>query len=317
MLTYKQYIAEKVSDTVFHKTSLQGASSILKSNRFRLSAAIGTQSERELNKNKVYYFSMARTPNSAYINSPTTGDIYFVLDGNKLNQNYKGEAVDYWGAEFRKLGKDEMEDRIFTDKQYIEPAIKYIKEIHVLLSYESKSTSMLFGDEITLREIDERELLALKNVYSICKKNNIPLYAYNNINNYLTRNKNKVVNVLEILKDKNAFKLEGSSYQRMKRKPFYSPIAELISKPLKPKSEFDDVNEWHRHLEKILSKRAYYDVKKYVYHKDDAIKSLDADIHNIKSDEKVSDFIKIMKKHNLKTPEEIADYLENKYKWGN
>lgn len=315
MKSYKEYLIEKISDIVYHKTSIQSAANILKSNKFKLSSAIGTPSELQLNKGKAFYFSTARTPNSAYINDPTSGDLYFVLDGDKLNQNYKGKAVDYWGPTFRSLNKDEMEDRIFTNKQFISPAINYIKEIHFLLSYEYITRSILFGDELEIRNINENQLLALKVVYSICKKNNIPLYAYNNINHYLTKNKNKAVNVLEVLKDKNAFKLKGSTYQSIKRKPYYSEIAELLSKPIKQKKEFKDNYEWNDYLKSVFSDKAYKVIYKLTYYVGDAIKSLEVDLHNMKSDEKISDFIKIMNKYKLKTAEDVIKYLQNKFKW--
>jgi hypothetical protein len=48
------------------------------------------------------------------------------LDGKKLSQRYKGSATAYFSDT---RAKDEFEDRLFSDKEYIENATNYIKKI--------------------------------------------------------------------------------------------------------------------------------------------------------------------------------------------
>lgn len=311
MLSYKQYLAEKISDIVFHKTHINNLVNILKTNRFRLSAAIGTKSEVDLNKGKMFYFSTARSPQSSYINSdPYIGDVYLMLDGVKLNQQFKGEAVDYWGKEFNKR---EMEDRIFTDKQNITNAKSYIKEIHILYSYEWKTKS-IFGDEnVDVRKLEDKQLINLKDVYTLAKKSNIPIYVYDNPNYYITRNKNKALNVMDIIKGEVISKLDrGEEYnpdKYGKRKSYLSPWIKLLNIPFTTK---EDKDEHYDEINRILDKRTGDTLKNVLYY-DDALNSLSADIHNSKSKDEISKLTTVMKKLKLKTSQDIIDHIKDKF----
>lgn len=320
MLSYKAYLEERVSDIVFHKTHLGNIKNILKQNKIRLSAAIGTPSEVTQNKGKFYYFSTARSPLSSYVAlDPGVGTSYLVLNGKKLNSKFKGGPVDYWGAEFRKIAptKNEMEDRIFSDKQYIENAIDYINEIHVLVGYtniqEPSIMGKMRGDEPKeiVYKVEDSELKNLQEVYSLAKKNNILIYVYNDKESFLTRNKNKTINIIELLKNDGSFKIESPKSRTRSRKfDSMQEWKELLSVPT------DNIKTYEQLKTKLSDKairRLNYGI---VWGTSEEIKRvLSSDIHNSKSDESIGKFVDIMKKLKLKNAEDILEYLKNKWKF--
>ena len=101
--------------------------------------------EREISHdNKMFYMSTARSPRGGYIEKqlfyPTNaGRVLFVLDGKKLSHNYKGGAVAYFSQRDRLDGNslDEQEDRIYATVPYINHAVKYIKEAHVVIAKDA------------------------------------------------------------------------------------------------------------------------------------------------------------------------------------
>ena len=143
------HIMEKnpVSSVVYHRTWLHLLLDILKSNRFMPTSSSGTPADQLINKGYEYYFSLMRSPRGDYARS--SGQVALIeLDGRKLNQRFKGGPVDYWGP---KWNKDEMEDRVFTNKPFIENAKSYITAIHVL---DSPHTLKYFSPN-DLAEIEE------------------------------------------------------------------------------------------------------------------------------------------------------------------
>src|SRR5690625_3388144 len=128
-------ILEGITDIVFHSTSINGATRILESNRFALTPAFTKGSETSLNpREKLFFLSTARTRTGAYHVDNRYSGVLIVLDGRKLSHNHHGRAIDYWGEDFRKARKGgyEEEDRIFSDKPFIDNASQYIKSIDIL-----------------------------------------------------------------------------------------------------------------------------------------------------------------------------------------
>ena len=323
--SFKQYIQEKITPIVFHKTSVVNAIKILATNKFRLSAVIGTKSEEEQNKGKFYFLSTARTPNSSFFNKfPTTGDLYFELDGDKFNERYKGFPIDYWGDSF---SDREMEDRIVSDDQIIPNAKSYINSIHVyyattkpveksLLSrlMDGEEGKDLGSEEVT---IDRNQLKYFEKLYSLAKKNNIPIYFYDDEKAFFNRNAKKTVEPLEVFKKEGTFKdEEPKTYPRPRRKHFLSEWLELIKTPI-DQSQFNSQDEYTGYLKQKLDKRAYRLVSDIMYgsYMDDLKRSLDADVHNMKSDENISKFIDAMKENKLRTLDDVINFLVDKYKW--
>jgi hypothetical protein len=135
---------------------------ILSSNKINLSSNLG--SDRDKFGNRYFFLSLSRTP-GVNIGYGKTHNERLVLDGNKLNQNFKSIPVDYWkGNSDRYEVEYEYEDRIVTDKPVIDNISKYIIRIEIV------TTSF---DNETFYE----------NCYKIlelAKQRNIPVFFYEN-----------------------------------------------------------------------------------------------------------------------------------------
>lgn len=318
MLSYKDYLQEKMSSIVFHKTPLNNALKILNDNRFRLSAVIGTESEQKLNKDKMFYLSVARSPLSSYVaQDPTVNQLYFTLDGDKFNKNYKSSAVDYWGPEFRKIDptKNEMEDRLFSDKQYIEDAKSYIKEIHVFVE-ETRKVKDYFGENeiVKVSKIDANQFRILQQLYSVAKKNNIPVYFYIDSKSFTTRNKNKSVNALQWLKDNEGFKPKEIPRPYFNRGNYFADWMELLNFPIE-KYNVQGYDDYKKRIKDLLTRRSDRLLFDYIlYNSHDGIKRLKNDIHNKKSSDEIGKFIDTMRKYKLRNAEEVINHLKDKWK---
>jgi len=132
--SWRRYMAEGISNIVYHGTSLGRMADIAKTNRIMTSGTFGSDSDEIGNKGKFYFLSTARSPLAFKEGYPLTkdGKVRFTLDGRKLGQKYAGTPLDYW-RDRTSGGKSEMEDRIVTDEAWIENASDYIKEIVVYL----------------------------------------------------------------------------------------------------------------------------------------------------------------------------------------
>lgn len=320
----KKFLIESISSTVFHKTSVQNAIKILKSDKFRLSASIGTQAEIDVNKGRFFFLSTARSPLSSYIGKdPYKGDLYFELDGDKFNQRFKGFAMDYWGDAFRNLN-NEMEDRVVSDNQYIKNAKQYIKAIHVYFSTQREKRrsildQMLDGDtppEIETIKIDRDRLTRYKDLYSLSKKAGIPIHFYIDENAFITRNTRKTINPLEMFKQEGVFKdqIPAEYISPTKRRSFIEEWLELLSMPI-DKSRFGDREDYMKYLKNKLSKNAYREVEKLEYYTNEVKTSLSNDIHNVKSTDAIGKLVDIIKKRKLRSVDDIIEHLKEKYVW--
>ena len=161
-------ISEGASDIMYHFISPKYILDILQNDRLNTIAAMGDDSDFAVNKNKFYYLSTTRSRSSGY--RQAAGKL--VLDGRKLKQRYEFAPVDY----FQKSKSDtsfsyinnmktlEQEDRIITDKPSIPNAIDYILGIHIYVRNKIGTT--------------------VKNIIDICEKNNIPIFIYDNQQNF-------------------------------------------------------------------------------------------------------------------------------------
>ncbi len=120
MILIKKF-QESLTSIVFHVTSVNNLLDILKSNKFTLATSLGTGSDKF--SNKWYYMSFSTIKYGGYSRSLSfIGQAILVIDGEKLNQRYKGIPVDYWGPEWRaaskedeqRLRNDENEERLIT-----------------------------------------------------------------------------------------------------------------------------------------------------------------------------------------------------------
>lgn len=166
-------IALAGSSVLYHLIPMEYAIPALQNNRFKL-AATNEGVESEFGKQQ-YFLSLARSKHSHYFKSEIGfTHVVFVLDGQKMGQNYQIKPVDYWASQ-KHVTHDEMEDRLFADKLYI-PCVKYVKEIHFMAERDAKYKS---NDSLTLA------LLA--------KRNGIELFQYEKFEDFVNLDKRKKI----------------------------------------------------------------------------------------------------------------------------
>ncbi len=306
--TSKKTLLEGVSDILYHYTHLGNLMNILEGDRFVLSTDVGTGADRDFNKSKgkFYYFSTTRHKLGGYHKDPGgESRVMLVLDGRSLGNRLSGAPVDYWGPEFAKLDrtKQEAEDRLWSEKPYIEKASKYIKEIHIMQFEEFTKQYDLFLPRDQWKTKQNvwspfmGDLQRYRKVLFITKKKNIPCYIYRDHKNWLLQNKRKSVH-LDIASLKSD---PVSGYSRVGRNHFEEYI-EL----------------YHKKKERDLSKKAeklLYDLKYHDYGNERA-KMLNNDIHNNKSkpESGLKSLLDIMKKERLRTPQDYIDMLKERWK---
>ena len=164
MENWRGYLAEGLSDIVYHGTSLASASKIIQANTIFLSTAFTRdwEQEKEHSKGKYFYLSLTRSPGMFKstgmlgLRALQGGAAIFVLDGRKLGQKYKGGAMDYFHKTIDSMRDsivpvgprtrtqhDEMEDRLVSDDPTIPDFSKYIKEVRFLLPEKWDGTILL------------------------------------------------------------------------------------------------------------------------------------------------------------------------------
>lgn len=120
-------INERISDKVWHFTSLVSLIGILNKNAFELSK--NEYPAKDKPNYKKYYMSLSRIRSGGFPErSARCISARVELDGEKLSQRYKGAATAYFT---NVRDRDEFEDRLFSDDQYIKNAKDYIKTIDI------------------------------------------------------------------------------------------------------------------------------------------------------------------------------------------
>ena len=176
-------VSAGVSSILYHYTGFNNALYNLVNNVFRLSKPENVSHKIDPNYKGYYYLSTTRSKLGGYHLNKKEG-VIFVLDGNLLNQKYKGMPVDFWKS-FKTQhdkkpndlrGLDEMEDRILSKTPEI-PLSKYTKEIHVYA------------------ENDFVALNTLHKIIAAAQKLKIPVYEYSNIKDWKQLNKRRLNDV--------------------------------------------------------------------------------------------------------------------------
>lgn len=116
------------SPVVFHITSLNRLVNYLQKGQIRLNSGVGSYAETKFNRGKYYFLSTARTPHNAFYTYINNDAAILVLDRNKIKNNKKIVAVDYWENGKR---NSELEDRILSNSPNLSTDV--IKEIHIFI----------------------------------------------------------------------------------------------------------------------------------------------------------------------------------------
>lgn len=244
-------INEGLSKIVYHFTQIDNLVNILETNEFTLTSTLGSKSDYDVNKGRYFYLSTTRSGSAGY----RSGNVKIVLDGDKLNQRYKGYAMDYW--QYSKNPKDwgdsnsyksmmnsqELEDRVISDKGTIPKAMSYIKEIHVFIE-----TWFKYGKNI------------INKIIEITKRHNIPLYFYKNKKSYILGKTNDAINPNTIeFKDKDD--VENKERTRryydeyrvavllsLNNDKIYKEILSQVDDNFKKKMDETYKNDYHKYL---------------------------------------------------------------------
>lgn len=281
---------EGLSSILYHATGIWKVFSILQNNIFLLTPSIGTDSDNH-HKNKIYFLSTTRSKVGQYhypVTEYQSGQCLIVLDGQKLMADgFSGESINYWGHDY-KSKKNEMEDRILSSKSEIPNAMKYIKEIHVLLEQNTNAD---------LERIDNIKRI-LRKTMIMCKKSEIPIFVYNDFNDFNLLQKNKA-NQNTNLKAETPLPEPRSQFPRTN---YFGPYIELLIQT--------DRNKLSNESKRLLGRW---------YNERDRLTALKNEIHNNKSDERgrpnLIKFLNIMKKLNLNSVKDVYDYIDKK--WAN
>jgi len=282
----EQIIFERLSAVLYHYTNISNVLEILNTDSFRLTPDIASKAETSFRKtDKIYYMSFSRSKTGQY-HYPTVGStgVLLVVDGDKLNQRYSGTPVDYWEG----THKDEMEDRLYSSKPYIKNAHQYISEIHILIKPKDNP------DWETSRFIRRA-----RKIYIASAKENIPVYFYTDNRSFNSLDKDKAVPISSIELTK--FDPTDRPYQSIGRN-YFEPYMELLS--------VDDASKLSKRAASILYNASGW-------YKQDAIRTLSADIHNSRTGSGRTHLDKFLKKITslgLKSPTDVIGYIENKFK---
>lgn len=295
---------EGLSKILYHYTMPGNLLNITKQNQFNVSTNLGTPSDLKTTKGKFFFFSTTRTK-GAY-----GGNVCFVLNGEKLNQKYKGSAIDYW--QYSKNRKDysdddgfmnamkttEMEDRIILDGPTIDNALDYILSVHVLWDMKDKNVRYLTKDEI----------LYILNEY---KKRNIPIYFYYNHSDYKTLSTKNTVDPLSY-----TYSEQSVPQDKIKFGYDFGNLASILA--YNDDDNFNKIvnifklnEESIEEFKKIMAKLKY----DYFNDFDGLVHNITKKIHNIRRyhDEQSREFIKLIasevKRYKAKS---ISEYIKYK-----
>jgi len=287
----RDVITEGLSDILYHSTPLRSAYSIVKNNEFKLTSDMGSSEEQQYRKSKdsSYYLSTARSKTGRYHWSDyyARGHTLFVLNGRKLSANHAGGAIDYWSGRRRKVGDSEMEDRVYSNSPTISPALKFIQEIHIILTVDHD-------------KIPQDDTLRLGRIIKIsAARANIPVYFYNDVTSFNQMNTGKSVRLSDykLSNDQST----GNSNNTSKTKTF-DGYMELLN--------IQDQSKLSRPGRDML-----YNMTGF--YADEQMISLSADIRNTKRSDhgrrEMEKFIEAMAKKKIYTLKDFAKYVKVKF----
>ena len=189
--TNETVLQEVLSDRLYHYTYVGTILDILEKDHFLPSVAFERPSEEEVGRDYKYFISFARNLRGTF-HKEGRGAGYFVVNGRKLSQNYKGSAIDYWErAKFdpKATKETEAEDRLFTNKPYVKDAAKYIEAVHISAPYETKFSSGRVQEE----KYSEGLVEQMKKIAEISKSKGIPVYYHTDLGSYRMANAKKAL----------------------------------------------------------------------------------------------------------------------------
>jgi hypothetical protein len=356
----KESLNEGASDILYHFTSDYNLLNILKTNKFELTLALGRDSDLNLNKGKFYYLSTTRSKSTGY----KMGTARIKLNGRKLNANNKVLPVDYW--QYSKNPNDwdskqsyrqallsaEQEDRLISDKPFIDEASKFIISVDVVFDEKIISDIIYYTEkyDIPLFVYKNKEDFLLgkspinhyayrdKNYEENSDKSNNyePLYTLYDIASLIAfnddENYNKIINILNNQEEINKFndRLKNNTYNYFKLSSYDYGAKRVIKNwfhNIRGKREYQNIfNILTSDMRKkgVSTLEDYLKVKQWKGLKtdDDYKKELYEYVNNIidksfaKSFDSLYGYIEIDDKYysDIKDSPEVANYLNTQVK---
>jgi hypothetical protein len=310
MKSITQFLREGISDIVYHATNIGAAVKILQSDEFILTAPIGADAMVKGKTKQYFFLSTTRSKHGRYHMNNWQG-VVMELDGRKLATKYKGQPIDYWGPEFRKINPtgNETEDRIFSPTPTIPKATKYIKSLHVLLPVnqaEPAKGTGFFATEAKPKGTVEADLdgAAKKRVMALwveAKKNKIPISFYDERAAWLAQRKPMDLKTAQLALSRTAPDAfpPPKTYGRAEGKSSLYPWVELIQKPVgQPLSK----KPWGG-AERTKDGLGNFDVGNVFA----------ADFSNAKHTKDAGTVLSFMRKNKMTTFKELLDWLHQKW----
>lgn len=222
----KVMLALAGSQILYHIIDLKHAVAAVRSDKFTLAPVLSSGKldfEAMLHDGKPHFFmSLARSKDNDYFRNNAYGadKAIFVLDGQKMNANYKVKPVNYWHQ--NTVNKDdESEDRLFATKATI-PCLRYVKEIHFTTANDGRYNSAA---------------LAI-----IAKQNKIALFQYANAKELILMDKRKVIPLnVSSAKGKKLSERDGRQYgatTTSRAEAWWDAIAFPDDETLNPQEKF-------------------------------------------------------------------------------
>ena len=287
-------LLEGISPIVYHYTSISNVINIINSNQFKLSSSMAKAIERNMN-GKYFYASFTRSRVGSYHYSHGSkkplhnNTVMIKLNGQSLNHAVSGNAVDYWGPDFRKIDptKHEMEDRIVSNRPSIDNIKKYI--ISVECYYDEAKSNQNHRDNIILNP--------LAKMIKVCINNNIPVNLYTTHQDFIT-GKRAISNddALKMVEEEGP-ELEPRSWKSNGVPPL-SPYIELM-KATDESTLSDDA-------QKVL-----YNIRYYSY---EVPGSLSADFHNANRSDLSRELTLLARNNKLHSIKDIVNFIKEKFK---
>jgi hypothetical protein len=170
-MTFKSFYLTESLQKVYHALDVYALNKLLKNNSFELSPNVSNV-ETEMGNDKYYFLSTMRNKSGSFflgVSKDTKYPLkhaYLELDYDYLKSKMKSKPVDYWKAGRK---NSEEEERFWTNDDQLTNVAKFIKAIHVFLR----------KDALT----EHRKMYV--NLYWQAKFKSIPLYFYDNPQNFV------------------------------------------------------------------------------------------------------------------------------------
>lgn len=302
------HITEGLSSVLYHATSLDVASKIIGDDVFRLTTTYANASEMSTGSKKLFFLSTTRSKSGGYTVASTTphdaGNVVLVLDGQALSHNYTGDPVEFWGREFLNISpaRDEMEDRVYNDEPTIPNASRYIKAIHIL-----------FKDK--LNQQARTSLIVLM-------RSGIPVWLYQDQKAYLLQDTRRAKSIsdftLEPAEPRSRWsQVNRNAFDKQKRRrekkqggtkeqnSLSQGMARWIKLMVTPVEQYDSLGQG---MQSFISRL------QYEFQNEDAKRSLEADLHNEKSDPYwINKLHPIMKQNRLRSASDILNFITKRW----